>query len=134
MKVVYDGHCGICQASVVKLFEMFGTKIEPVDFRTYDQVSEIHPDLEEDACKARMHVIRGHRVYGGAEAIVQLMRMHKFYRYPVLLYYLPPLGWITERIYNWVSHNRFKLSKLLGLKVPACTDACSVHPPRKKED
>lgn len=133
MKVVFDGHCGLCQASMVKLFELFGTQIEPVDFRTYDSVAEIHPDLRENACQARMHVIKNGRVYGGAEAVVQLMHLHKFYRWPTKLYYVPPVGWITERIYDLVSKNRFKLSKLFGLKVPDCTDACQIHS-NKKED
>ncbi|KEO81185.1 thiol-disulfide oxidoreductase DCC family protein [Tumebacillus flagellatus] len=129
MQVVFDGHCGICTAAMVRLVEMYGTRIEPVDFRSYGDVSEIHPSLREDACKARMHVIRDGRVYGGAEAAVQLMQLHKFYRWPTKLYYVPPIGWLSERLYDWVSRNRFKLSKLFGLKVPACTDACSVHPP-----
>jgi len=127
MKVVFDGHCGICQATMLRLFEMFGTQIEPVDFRTYNDVGDIHPDLREDACKARMHVIKNGRVFGGAEAAVQLMQLHNLYRWPTKLYYIPPIGWLSERIYDWVSRNRFKLSKLLGLKVPECTDACSIH-------
>ncbi|MGZ4135739.1 MAG: thiol-disulfide oxidoreductase DCC family protein [Tumebacillaceae bacterium] len=129
--VVYDGHCAICRAAKDKLLHMFGDRIETVDFRTVPP-EQIHPDLTPVLCQAQLHVLDGDRVYGAAEAMVRLLRMHSFYRYVVPLYYVPPFGWIAERVYKWISKNRFRLSKLLGKKQSECTDACTIHWDEKK--
>lgn len=130
--VVYDGYCALCRASKDKLEKMFGDRIAMVDFRVTPPES-LHPDLNEEACQARMHVVADGRAYGGAAAMVRLFRLHPVLRWPVLLYHVPPLGWLAERVYDLVSRNRFTLSKWIGGEPPACTDACSIHPPEKKK-
>ena len=131
--VVFDGHCPICRATMKKLERMYGERILGMDFRIAAP-QDIHPSLTEEGCQARMHVVEGDRVHGGAEAVVRLARMHPVYRIPVLLYYVPPIGWMAERLYAWVSRNRFRISKLLGLKQEVeCTDACMIHTPPKKK-
>jgi predicted DCC family thiol-disulfide oxidoreductase YuxK len=129
--VVYDGQCAICRAAKDKLVRMFGHRIETVDFRVVPP-EQIHPDLTAEQCQAQLHVLDGDQVYGAAEAMVRLMRMHTFYRYVVPIYYVPPLGWIAEVVYKWISKNRFRLSKLLGKQQQECTDACTIHWDAKK--
>lgn len=131
--VVFDGHCPICRATMIKLERMYGDRILGMDFRIVPP-QDIHPALTEEGCQARMHVVEGDRVYGGAAAVVRLARLHPVYRYPVVFYYVPPIGWLAERIYGWVSRNRFRISKWLGLKQEVeCTDACMIHTPPKKK-
>jgi predicted DCC family thiol-disulfide oxidoreductase YuxK len=126
LKVVFDGHCAICRATMTKLLKQFGDRLDPVDFRLIPP-QEIHPSLNEERCHAQMHVIKDGQVFGGAEAVVKILQLSPIYRCGVWLYYVPPLGWIAERAYAWVSRNRFRLSKWFGGKVPECTDACTIH-------
>lgn len=126
LQVIYDGHCAICRASMSKIEKTFGERVLPVDFRIVP-AGEIHPDLSEERCKAQMHVIEQGNVYGGAEAMVRILRMHRGLKLVVWLYDLPPLGWLAEGAYRLVARNRFRLSKWLGRDVPACSDACSIH-------
>ena len=132
LTVVYDGHCAICLASMEKVERMFGNRVRQMDFRVVPP-AEIHPDLTEERCQARMHVLKDGQVYGGAAAVVQIMRMHPVLRWPVMLYYVPPFGWLAERIYEWVARNRFRLSRWLPGKQPVCTDACQIHIPPKDD-
>jgi predicted DCC family thiol-disulfide oxidoreductase YuxK len=126
LKVVYDGHCAICLATMTKLLKKFGDRLDPVDFRLIPP-QEIHPSLTEERCHAQMHVLKDGRVFGGAEAVVKILQLSPTYRIGVWLYYVPPLGWLAERAYAWVSRNRFRLSKLIGGEVPECTDVCTIH-------
>ncbi|TCP54783.1 putative DCC family thiol-disulfide oxidoreductase YuxK [Tumebacillus sp. BK434] len=128
LQVIYDGHCGICRASVGKIEQLFGDKVRPVDFRIVP-VGEIHPELSETRCQARLHVIEQGKVYGGAEAMVRVLRLHRGWRLIVWLYYLPPLGWLAEAGYRLVASNRFRLSKWLGRDLPDCGEACSIRKP-----
>jgi predicted DCC family thiol-disulfide oxidoreductase YuxK len=129
--VIYDGQCAICRAAKDKLLRMFSDRIEPIDFRVVPP-EQIHPDLTSEQCQAQMHVLENGQVFGAAEAVVRLMRMHPFYRYVVPLYYVPPVGWVSEAVYKWVSKNRFRISRLFGKKQPECTDACTIHWDAKK--
>jgi predicted DCC family thiol-disulfide oxidoreductase YuxK len=126
LQVIYDGHCAICRASMEKIHKMFGEQVREVDFRIVPP-QEIHPELTEARCKAKMHVLKDGRVYGGAEAMVQILRLHRLWRLIVPLYYVPPFGWLAERAYAFVAHNRFRLSRWLGKGVPECADACSIQ-------
>lgn len=126
LHVIFDGHCAICRASIAKIQKMFGEQVLPVDFRAVPP-QEIHPELNEERCKARMHVLADGRVYGGAGAMARILRLHRGLRLIVWLYDVPPVGWLAEQAYAWVARNRFRLSKWLGQDVPECTDACSIH-------
>ncbi|KAF0176849.1 MAG: putative thiol-disulfide oxidoreductase DCC [Limisphaerales bacterium] len=44
-----------------------------------------------------------------------------------LVLWIPGVIWIAERIYMWVSRNRYLLSRLFG-----CKDACAILPARKR--
>ncbi|MFD2169019.1 thiol-disulfide oxidoreductase DCC family protein [Tumebacillus lipolyticus] len=126
LQVIYDGHCALCRASMKRIQAMLGERVSPVDFRSVPP-EQIHPELREESCKARMHLLDGEKLYGGAEAMVRILQLHRGYRLIVWLYYLPPIGWLAERMYEYVARNRFRLSKWLGSDVPECTDACSIH-------
>lgn len=129
--VVYDGHCGVCNASMDKIEKMFGTGVRRMDFRIVPP-QEIHPDLTEEGCKAQLYILEDGKAYGGAHGFVRLLQLHGWLRVPVRLYYVPPFGWLAERAYGLFARNRFRISKWLGLKAPVCTDACRIHDPRKK--
>jgi len=44
-----------------------------------------------------------------------------------LILWIPGVIWIAERIYVWVSRNRYLLSKVFG-----CKEACAILPERKR--
>ena len=128
--LVFDGYCALCRASTERILSMFGSQIQAVDFRVIPP-KQIHPELTEAGCQAQLHVIKDGHVYGGAEAMVKVFGLHGLLRYPVYLYYLPPIGWLTEQIYKVIARNRFTISKWMGNKTE-CTDACTIHFDKKK--
>ncbi|ASS74920.1 hypothetical protein CIG75_07945 [Tumebacillus algifaecis] len=125
LHVIYDGHCAICRASIKKIQGRFGDRVRPVDFRILSP-EQIHPELNELRCKAQMHVLADGRLYGGAAAMVRILKLHRGLRLVVWLYHVPPLGWLSEQMYSLVARNRFRLSKWFGNDLPECTDACSI--------
>jgi predicted DCC family thiol-disulfide oxidoreductase YuxK len=129
--VVYDGHCPICVGSARRIQQRFGQNVELVDFRTESNLSKIHPELTLERCQARIHVVDNGRVYDGAEAICRILRRHRLWKYPTYLYSIPPIGWLSEHMYDLVSAHRLQISKWLG-KTPECTDACPLHQHRRK--
>jgi predicted DCC family thiol-disulfide oxidoreductase YuxK len=132
--VVYDGHCALCLAGMARLERMFGEQVRRMDFRAV-KPEEIHPELSESRCQARLHVLEGQRIYGGAAALARLMRLHPVYRWLAFAYEVPPLGWLADRVYELVARHRFRLSRWMGRDLP-CTDACQVLPqaePMKKK-
>lgn len=129
--VIYDGHCSLCRASMDKLERMLGDRVQRMDFRVVPP-EQIHPDLSVERCQAQMHVVEMSRVYGAAEAMVRVLRLHRGYRLVVWLYDVPPFGWLAERAYQWVARNRFRLSRWFG-KQPTCTDTCTIHQPSQQK-
>lgn len=124
--VIYDGHCAICRTTMDRLNRQLGDRVRGVDFRIVPP-PDIHPDLTEARCQAQLHALQDGRIYGGAEAMVKILQRHAGWRFLTYFYYLPPLGWIAEKVYAYIARNRFKLSKYLGTKTPECTDACTIH-------
>jgi len=132
IQVVYDGHCGICRASMDRVEQMYGPHVQRVDFRIVP-AQEIHPSLSEERCQAQMFVVIDGQAYGGAEALARLLRLHRVYRFVAWLYFVPPFGWLAERVYRLIARNRFRLSKWFGRgEQEVCTDACRLPDPKRK--
>ena len=106
--LLFDGHCGFCQHSVAKLrvLDPFGY-LEPVDFHTVPDLASLHPDLTPQRCKSRMQLIEPDGRL--SEGFLSVRRMSL--RMPLLmplapLLYLPGMGWVGQRVYDWVAAHR----------------------------
>lgn len=123
--IMYDGACKLCKAQASNLAKLARGKVRSEALQT---ALAKFPDISEaEALKEIKMVGENGQVYGGAEAIVQLIQRGQ----PVLgkllyPYYLPGIRQVSDALYAWVAKNRYRL---FG-KVPedACEDgACSLH-------
>jgi predicted DCC family thiol-disulfide oxidoreductase YuxK len=122
---MYDGACKLCKSQADNLAKLAKGKVRSEALQT---ALRHFPEISEaEALKEIKMVGETGQVYGGAEAIVQLINRGQ----PILgkllyPYYIPGLRQLSDSLYAWVAKNRYKL---FG-KVPedACEDgACSVH-------
>ena len=107
-KLLYDGGCGFCLASVARLavLDVFG-RIEPIDFHTAPDVAALHPALTPERCHSRMQLVEpGGRLSEGFLAFRRMSRLLVLL-YPLApLLYVPGVSWIGQRIYDWVARRR----------------------------
>ena len=128
--MIYDDQCPMCTFQVKSLtwLDWFNAlRFLPM---SNPEVQERAPQLQREDLMAAMHCLATNgRIYKGARAI-----RHAAIRIPLLIplaliMWIPGIIFIAERVYQWISTNRYILSKLFG-----CGDACQIMPARKRED
>ena len=121
-KVLYDGACPRCRASMALLTAADpGRVIEPVDLTSVD-VSSVHPGLTRDACMKAMHLVRlDGRVVSGYDAVVVLGRWLPLFWPFGAIGSLPGIAWAGRRAYQAVADSRPR-------DAPCTDDVCGLHP------
>jgi predicted DCC family thiol-disulfide oxidoreductase YuxK len=127
--VLYDDQCPMCtfQMRVLTWLDWFNaaTLLPMSDPR----VAELAPTLAREDLSAAIHCLAPDgRIYRGARCIRYVgMRMPLLIPLALVLW-VPGVIRIAERIYAWVSRNRYVLSKVFG-----CKEACAILPERKRK-
>lgn len=124
-KVLYDGQCEICQASVswLRLLDKRCVS-EPIPISA-EALADAHPDLRLDRCLRELHVVApGGEIHAGFAAVMALARECRYIAPFAAVLMLPPLRWIGDACYRFIAHNRYALSKCRG-------GACSVSKPQQ---
>ena len=127
--VLYDDQCPICtfQMRVLTWLDWFNvTTLLPM---SDSRAKETAPTLTPEDLTAAIHcVATDGRIYRGARCVRYLgLRMPLLVPIALILW-IPGVIWIAERIYTWVSRNRYALSKVFG-----CKEACTLLPERKRK-
>jgi len=127
--VLYDDQCPMCtfQMRVLTWLDWFNvTALLPM---SNPRVYEVAPSLTAEDLSAAIHCVTpAGKIYRGARCI-RFVGMRMPLLIPVaLILWVPGVMWIAERIYAWVSRNRYVLSKVFG-----CKEACAVLPERKRK-
>jgi predicted DCC family thiol-disulfide oxidoreductase YuxK len=127
--VLYDDQCPMCtfQMRVLTWLDWFNvTTLLPM---SNPRAHEVAPSLTSEDLSAAIHCVTPDgRIYRGARCI-RFVGMRMPLLIPVaLILWVPCVMWIAERIYAWVSRNRYVLSKVFG-----CKEACAVLPERKRK-
>ena len=123
-KVLYDGGCPRCRASMAVLTAADPDRLlEPLDLTVVD-VAAVHPSLTRAACLEAMHVVdaRG-RVTRGYDAVAQVGRWLPLFWPLGLVGSLPGVTWAGRRAYNAIAASRPR-------DVPCSDEVCSIHPVR----
>ena len=125
--VLYDGECSFCtfQIKLLTWLDWFHVlSLRPVMEET---TIELVPGLTREQLMEAIHCLsRDGRLYRGARCI-RFVGMRVPLLVPMaLVLWFPGVIWIAERIYAWVSRNRYLLSRLFG-----CKDACALLPARR---
>ncbi len=115
LKLIYDGHCGFCRASVrqLKVMDLFN-KVEYVDFQAHPDLSELHPQLNKKTATSRIHLIEPpyllgeeKKLYAGFFVFRRLSFVMPMLWPMVLVLYAPGSGLIGPLVYQWVADHRY---------------------------
>jgi predicted DCC family thiol-disulfide oxidoreductase YuxK len=119
-RVLYDGACPRCRASVALLSAADPDRlVEPVDLTAVD-VSAVHPGLTRESCLESMHLVGSDgRVSAGYDAALRLVRWLPLFWPLALAGSIPGVTWAGRRVYNALAAARPR-------DVP-CTDAACVR-------
>jgi len=128
--VLYDDQCPMCtfQMRLLTWLDWFNvTTLVPM---SDPHLKEIAPTLGPEDLSAAIHCIaKNGRIYRGARCLRYLgLRMPLLVPLALFLW-IPGLIWIAEKIYAWVSRNRYILSRVFG-----CKEACAVLPQRPRRN
>ena len=104
--VLYDGTCNLC----IKQVKFWRRISYGIDFLPLQENLERFPQITYQEAMREMKLINTEGiVYGGAEAFVKIVK----YSYPILgyialLYYLPGIHFIANKVYAFVAKNRYR--------------------------
>ena len=104
--LIYDGECGICQQAVALLRRWDREHVlRFVPFQDTAAVARFGIALP--ALAAAMHlVLPGGRVYPGADAIPEVLRLLRGKRWFAPLFRIPGVLPLARRIYAWIAVRR----------------------------
>ncbi len=120
--IIYDGDCGICSYFMQFAERKTRKKLSIFPFVTDSLASQYGLQLHELATESVI-VIENSNIYSHSSALRLIFYYMGFiYKIPALLLALKPIEKATNILYRYISRNRHKLSKLLGMK------ACKIKP------
>jgi predicted DCC family thiol-disulfide oxidoreductase YuxK len=104
--LIYDGECGICQQAVALLKRWDREHVlHYLPFQ--DQAAVARFGIALPALAAAMHLILPDgRVYPGADAVPQLLRLLRGKRWLAPLFRIPGVLPLGRRIYAWIAVRR----------------------------
>jgi len=127
--VLYDDQCPMCTFQMRILTWLDWFNVATLLPMSNPRVHEVAPSLTSEDLSTAIHCITpAGKIYRGARCI-RFVGMRMPLLIPVaLILWVPGVMWVAEKIYAWVSRNRYVLSRVFG-----CKQACAVLPERKRE-
>lgn len=127
--VLYDDGCAMCTFQMRLLTWLDWFNVVTLVPMSSPRVVEIAPQLKPEDLEAAIHCVTPDgRIYRGARCLRFVgMRMPLLVPLALILW-IPGVIWIAEKVYAWVSRNRYVLSRVFG-----CKEACAILPERKRE-
>lgn len=110
---IFDGDCGICQASV-RMADRLHARVDFIAFQSFDFTHSEVGLTPERAQSEVIVVTPSGKVFGGAAAVAQILRVSR----------VAPLGAVLDSrlvlpvaqvIYRWVARNRSHLPQACGV-------------------
>ena len=95
---------------------------------SHPRAAIVAPSLTRDDLFSAIHcVTREGRIHRGARCI-RFIGMRMPLSVPVaLVLWFPGVIWVAEKIYRWISRNRYLISRVFG-----CKEACAILPARER--
>lgn len=120
--IIYDGACGFCTARSKQLSRLApGGKAERRSYHDEGALADL-PGLSPDLCRGAVRVVTPQGVvFGGAEAVAQLVAGRKGLGQFAYTYYLPGIRQVCDTAYSIVARNRHRISRWTGSKVSCQT-------------
>ena len=104
---IFDGQCGICRTSV-RLAGKVGARCEFIAFQTLDFAAQPVGVTEHRCASEVVFIDSASRVYGGALAVSQVLKVSKL-RLLGTLISTPVVVPAAEATYRWVARNRWRI-------------------------
>ena len=113
--LIYDGQCGLCRQAVAVLSGWDRTgRVALVRFQDEARVRAFHIPLP--ALAAAMHlVLPDGRVFAGADAVPELLRLLPGKRWLAAGFALPGVRPVARRVYRWIAQRRHCLVRGAGV-------------------
>lgn len=128
--VLYDGECSLCTFQMRMLTWLDWCHVVRLLPIADPEAARVAPTLTREALLEAIHcVATDGAIHRGARCIRFVgLRMPLLVPLALVLWF-PGVIWIAERIYQWVSRNRYLLSKFFG-----CKEACALLPARRRPE
>ncbi len=118
--LVFDGHCLFCRRQADRLNALSGQRLRLESFHEAGVLAR-YPKLTEEACEQAMQlVLPDGRIFSGATAAAEALRLHPVLRWISWVYYLPGVKQLSDAVYRWIAKNRFRFGG-------TCTDGSCAH-------
>lgn len=131
---LFDGHCFICRAAggIIQSLDWMD-RIELLDSHEShgaETLPSCFPKLDDGQLMGEIQVLDSDgRRYAGYDGIRRLLKEVPLGVPVWLLLRFPGLGWIGRRVYQFIARNRYSISRLFGIVMPACAhDGCKMPP------
>jgi predicted DCC family thiol-disulfide oxidoreductase YuxK len=123
LTVLYDGHCGLCRASVARLRRLDGrSRIELLDLHDPSVPTRFPQVNREEAMRLMQAVDPTGRVYSGVDAWARIGLALPSWKLLAWLLLVPGIHFIAKHVYAWVARNRYRWNRDL------CEDGtCALH-------
>ncbi|HEY8445671.1 MAG TPA: DUF393 domain-containing protein [Thermomicrobiales bacterium] len=120
LTLIFDGECGFCtrSARIARSLDRRG-RVTIVPYQK-PGVLAAHGLTEAQAAATVWAVAPDDRRYAGAAAVAQVLSVALGTRLPWLVYRIPGMSRLQERVYDWVARNRGRL--------PGDQPYCEQHP------
>jgi predicted DCC family thiol-disulfide oxidoreductase YuxK len=108
--VLYDGDCNFCRRTVRRLQRLDrDDRLALVPYQDRE-VAEFFAWLSRDALEDSLHVVSpAGEVWTGARAVERLVPLLRGGRVPALIFRLPLVRPLADRVYRWIARNRHRL-------------------------
>ena len=122
--VLYDGECSLCtfQSRMLTWLDWLDeVRLVPI---SDPLAKEVAPGITEDQLSEAIHCVTPEgRIYRGARCIRFVGMRMPLLVLPALVLWIPGVIWVAEKVYQWISRNRYLFSKWFG-----CKEACAIFP------
>ena len=128
--VLYDDQCPMCTFQMRVLTWLDWCNVVTMLPMSDPRVAQVVPSLRREDLQAAIHCLaRDGRIYR-AERCLRYVGLRMPLLAPLaLVLWIPGVIWVAEKIYRWVSRNRYVLSRVFG-----CKEACAVLPQRERRN
>jgi len=112
--LVYDADCPVCRAAAdwVRRNALVPDTFEYLPCRSAETRSRF-PAIAEAACLQAMHlVLQDGTILVGEQALPELLRRTRRYRWAVVLFRLPGVGPLSRLLYGAFARRRHRISRL----------------------
>ncbi|GIP31390.1 thiol-disulfide oxidoreductase DCC family protein [Paenibacillus sp. J2TS4] len=123
--LLYDARCVLCVRTVSALRKL-NIKADLAMIPLQEADPTLFPEgVTREQLQSQLHIIdESNRIYRGAEAVLLIMTMVRGWRWLAVLYRVPVLRPLANRLYRWIADHRYKL---FGQIDECDSGACTLH-------